>query len=153
MRSDTPKVLHDLCGRPMVLWPVAAALEAGADRVVVVGGPDRALEPVLPEGVTLAVQEAPRGTGDAVRAAADAIADGGPVVVLAGDVPLVTATLVRSLVAAHREAGAAATMATMELDDPAGYGRVVRAKDRSVERVVETKRPADATPEQLAIRE
>ena len=67
MRSSTPKVLHELCGRPMVLWPVRAALEAGAGRVVVVDSPARALERVLPEGVELAVQERPDGTGGAVR--------------------------------------------------------------------------------------
>ena len=69
MRSKTPKVLHDLCGRPMVLWPVRAALEAGAGRVVVVDSPERALEAVLPEGVELAVQERSNGTGGAVVAA------------------------------------------------------------------------------------
>ncbi len=70
MKSKTPKVLHDVCGQPMVAWPVRAAREAGAGRVVVVGGPDRVLEGRLPEGVELAVQAEPRGTGDAVRAAA-----------------------------------------------------------------------------------
>ncbi len=69
MRSQMPKVLHELCGRPMVLWPVQAALEAGAERVVVVDSPARALEAVLPEGVELAVQERPNGTGGAVVAA------------------------------------------------------------------------------------
>ena len=63
MRSKTPKVLHELCGRPMVLWPVQAALEAGAERVVVVDSPARALEGVLPEGVELAVQPQSNGTG------------------------------------------------------------------------------------------
>ena len=69
MRSKTPKVLHELCGRPMVLWPVQAALEAGAEKVVVVDSPARALEEVLPEGVELAVQPHPNGTGGAVAAA------------------------------------------------------------------------------------
>ena len=73
--------------------------------------------------------------------------------VLYGDVPLVTAEALSALREAHEESGAAATMATMELDDPSGYGRVVRASDGSVERVVETKTPGDATPEELAIRE
>ena len=57
MRSATPKVLHELCGRPMVMWPVTAALEAGASRVVVVDSPERALEGVLPGGVDVAIQE------------------------------------------------------------------------------------------------
>ncbi len=62
MRSQTPKVLHELCGRPMVLWPVHAALQAGAGKVVVVDSPDRALEEVLPAGVELAVQPQSDGT-------------------------------------------------------------------------------------------
>src|ERR1700684_1810820 len=66
MRSKTPKVLHELCGSPMLLWPVHAALEAGAEKVVVVDSPARALEGVLPEGVELAVQPQPNGTGGAV---------------------------------------------------------------------------------------
>jgi len=69
MRSQTPKVLHELCGRPMVLWPVAAALQAGAGRVIVVDSPERALQAVLPDGVELAVQPRPDGTGGAVMAA------------------------------------------------------------------------------------
>ena len=69
MRSKTPKVLHELCGRPMLLWPVHAALEAGAEKVVVVDSPARALEGVLPEGVELAVQPQSNGTGGAVVAA------------------------------------------------------------------------------------
>lgn len=153
MRSATPKVLHEICGRPMALWPVAAALEAGAGDVVLVGGPDRALEPVLPEGVSLAVQEEPFGTADAVKAASGHIDPGADVVVLAGDVPLVSAETIVALLEAHAAGGRAATMLTMELEDPSGYGRVVRAGDGTVERVVETKRPEEATPEELALRE
>ena len=152
MRSRVPKGLHDLCGRPLVAWPVAAAREAGAGRVVVVDGPDRPLEPGLPDGVELAVQSVPDGTGGAVRAAVEHLGDG-TVLVLNGDVPLVTAGALERLLAAHREAGAVATLATMTLDDPSGYGRIVRGGDGRVERIVETKRPGDATPEQLAIRE
>jgi bifunctional UDP-N-acetylglucosamine pyrophosphorylase/glucosamine-1-phosphate N-acetyltransferase len=153
MRSRVPKVLHPICGRPMALWPVHAALEAGAGRVVVVGGPDRALEPVLPEGVVLAVQERPLGTGDAVRSAAEHIDPDAPVVVLSGDVPLITAEAIRSLANAHAASGAQATMVTAILDDPTGYGRVVRNEDGSVARVVETKAAGDATTDELAIRE
>jgi bifunctional UDP-N-acetylglucosamine pyrophosphorylase/glucosamine-1-phosphate N-acetyltransferase len=160
MRSNTPKVLHELCGRPMVLWPVRAALEAGAGKVIVVDSPARALEPVLPEGVEVAVQERPDGTGGAV-AAALAHLDGalgspageGPLVVLSADVPLVSAEAIRSLAEAHERGGAAATMATTTLDDPSGYGRVVRDASGGVQRVVETKAAGDATPEQRQIRE
>ena len=153
MRSTTPKVLHDLCGWPLVRWPVEAAREAGAERIVVVGGPDRALEGHLPENVDLAVQEQARGTGDAVLAAAGLIAAGDTVVVLSGDVPLITAEAIRALAQAHAEAGVQATMATMILAEPGAYGRVVRDAEGHVVGVVETKAPGDATPEELAIRE
>jgi bifunctional UDP-N-acetylglucosamine pyrophosphorylase/glucosamine-1-phosphate N-acetyltransferase len=153
MRSRTPKVLHDLCGLPMLLWPVRAALAAGAGRVVVVDSPARALADVLPDGVELAVQPQSDGTGGAVRAAAEHLDPEAPVVVLSGDVPLVSAEAIGELVEAHAASGAAATMATAVLEDPSGYGRVVRDADGSVKRVVETKKPGDATPEELEIRE
>ena len=153
MRSATPKVLHELCGRPMVAWPVRAALEAGAERVVVVTSPDIDLVPALPDGARTAVQPVPDGTGGAVLAALPDTAPGVPVVVLSGDVPLVSPEAIERLVGAHGASEAAATMVTTELDDPSGYGRVVRDGDGHVERVVETKRDGDATPEQLRIRE
>ncbi|MGZ6695570.1 MAG: bifunctional UDP-N-acetylglucosamine diphosphorylase/glucosamine-1-phosphate N-acetyltransferase GlmU [Solirubrobacteraceae bacterium] len=152
MRSKTPKVLHELCGRPMIAWPVAAAREAGAGRVVVVDGPARMLEGHLPEGVELVVQPEPNGTGGAVQAAAGHLGDG-TVLVLNGDVPLVTAEAIRELLDAHATRGAQGTLATMTLEDPTGYGRVVRDGDGAVARVVETKAAGDATPEELAIRE
>jgi bifunctional UDP-N-acetylglucosamine pyrophosphorylase/glucosamine-1-phosphate N-acetyltransferase len=169
MRSNTPKVLHDLCGRPMVLWPVRAALAAGAGRVVVVDSPDRALQPVLPEGVDLAVQERSNGTGGAVLAAVSRLDSelnpsleprpgsefdpDAPVVVLSGDVPLVDAEAIRGLIEAHRQSGAAATMVSTILEDPSGYGRVVRDASGAVERVVETKEPGDSSPQDRQIRE
>jgi bifunctional UDP-N-acetylglucosamine pyrophosphorylase / glucosamine-1-phosphate N-acetyltransferase len=161
MRSGTPKVLHELCGRPMVLWPVHAALAAGAGRVVVVDSPARALEPVLPDGVELAVQERPDGTGGAaVAALAKLDADdaptperSSPIVVLSGDVPLLSAEAIVALVEAHDASGAAATMATTILDDPSGYGRVLRDADGAVERVVETKKQGDSTQAEREIHE
>ena len=159
MRSATPKPLHELCGQPLVMWPVRAALEARAQRVVVVDSPARALAPVLPEGVHVAVQQRSDGTGGAARAAlaelqrAGALPDAAPVVVLAGDVPLLDAATIAELVQAHQHSHAVATVATTVLAHPAGYGRVVRNADRSVERIVETKAPGDATPEELQIGE
>ena len=153
MRSATPKVLHEICGRPMVAWPVVAAMEAGAIAVVVVGSPDVDLSPALPEGTRTAIQPVPDGTGGAVLAGLPQTASGQPVVVLSGDVPLVSAEAIGQLVEAHRASGAAATMATTILDDATGYGRVVRDGVGHVERVVETKAPGDATPEELEIRE
>jgi bifunctional UDP-N-acetylglucosamine pyrophosphorylase / glucosamine-1-phosphate N-acetyltransferase len=152
MRSRVPKVLHDVCGRPMIAWSVAAALEAGAGRVVVVDGPDRPLNGALPDGVELAIQPEANGTGGAVLAAADHVGDE-TVLVLNGDVPLVTAELLRGLLDAHVTARSQATLASTELDDPSGYGRIVRRDDGSVARVVETKVVGDATPDELAIRE
>ncbi len=158
MHSRTPKVLHDLCGIPMLLWPVRAAREAGAERVIVVDSPARALEPMLPDGVQLAIQPTANGTGGAVSAAMEVL-DGSPadlqgaVVILSGDVPLVSAAAIAGLVGAHEASGAAATMASTVLEDASGYGRVVRAADGSVERVVETKRPGDASEAELQIRE
>jgi len=157
MRSSTPKVLHELCGRPMILWPVLAALEAGAGTVVVVDSPERATAAVLPDGVELAVQELPDGTGGAVRAAIETLGrrldESAPVLVLSGDVPLISAAAIVELVEAHGASGAAATMASAILEDPAGYGRVVRDGDGAVLKVVETKRQGDSTQAEREIRE
>ncbi|HEV7162435.1 MAG TPA: NTP transferase domain-containing protein, partial [Solirubrobacteraceae bacterium] len=157
MRSATPKVLHELCGRPMVLWPLSAALAAGAGKVVVVDSPRRALESILPEGVELAVQERPDGTGGAAAAAmaqlGSSVDAAAPVVVLSGDVPLVSAETIAELVEAHNASGAAATMATTVLEDPTGYGRVLRDGSGAVLRVVETKSHGDSTQAEREIRE
>jgi bifunctional UDP-N-acetylglucosamine pyrophosphorylase / glucosamine-1-phosphate N-acetyltransferase len=153
MRSTLPKLLHPLCGRPMIEWPVAAAREAGASKIVVVDSPERPLGATLDGEVAIAVQEAPRGTADAVKAAAAHIDPSAPVIVLNGDHPLISADTLRGLAEAHQREGAAATIATATLQDPSGYGRVVRAPDGTVERVVETKAPGDATEMELHIRE
>jgi bifunctional UDP-N-acetylglucosamine pyrophosphorylase/glucosamine-1-phosphate N-acetyltransferase len=156
MRSVTPKVLHPLCGRPVIAWPIAAARAAGAQQVVLVGGPDRVLESMIPADdptIVLAVQQEPRGTADAVASAAEHIDPDAPVIVVCGDVPLMTGEALRELAQTHAQHHASATMLTMILDDPTGYGRVVRGPDGAVERVVETKKPGDATPGELEIRE
>ena len=153
MRSRTPKLLHPLCGRPMIEWPVAAAREAGADTIVVVDSPERPLAGLLDGRVLIAVQERPLGTADAARSAAAHIDPDSTVIVIAGDVPLITAETLRGLAEAHAHSGAAGTIATAVLEDPRGYGRVVRAPDGTVERVVETKAAGDATEEELHIRE
>jgi bifunctional UDP-N-acetylglucosamine pyrophosphorylase/glucosamine-1-phosphate N-acetyltransferase len=128
--------------------------------VVVVDSPERALERVLPEGVELAVQERADGTGGAVAAAMSMLgstdgqaADPAAVLVLSGDVPLVSAAAIGELLEAHRESGAAATMASTILEDPSGYGRVVRDATGAVQRVVETKRQGDSTQSEREIDE
>jgi bifunctional UDP-N-acetylglucosamine pyrophosphorylase / glucosamine-1-phosphate N-acetyltransferase len=153
MRSSVQKLLHPLCGRPIISWPIAAARAAGAGRIVVVDSPERRLAAVLEDGVELVVQQRPLGTADALRAATELFGDAETVVVVLGDAPLLTVQSLRGLVTAHEHSGCAATIATVVLDDPRGYGRVVRAPDGTVERVVETKAPGDASPLEMQIRE
>ena len=153
MRSSVPKVLHEVCGRPMVAWPILAAREAGAGRVCVIVSPGADLSPALPDGVETVVQPEANGTGGALRAARGVVADSETVLVLSGDHPLISAGVIEQLVAAHNAQGAAATVLTTELDDPGTYGRVVRAPDGTFERIVEAKGPGDATAAELEIRE
>jgi bifunctional UDP-N-acetylglucosamine pyrophosphorylase / glucosamine-1-phosphate N-acetyltransferase len=153
MRSSVQKLLHPLCGRPIIDWSIAAAREAGAGRVVVVDSPERPLEPVTGDGVELAVQQEPRGTADAVKAAAGQIGPDQTVVVINGDVPLVRPETLHALIEAHGKSHSAATIVTVVLSDPSGYGRVIRAPDGTVERVVETKADGDATEHERQIRE
>jgi bifunctional UDP-N-acetylglucosamine pyrophosphorylase / glucosamine-1-phosphate N-acetyltransferase len=153
MRSQVPKVLHEICGRAMICWPVQAALEAGAGKVVVVESPTMALGGVLGDEVTLAVQPQSNGTGGAVIAAAEHIDRGAPVVILSGDVPLLSAQTIEELLQAHRRSGAGATLASTVLEDPSGYGRVVRDEHGAFERVVETKTGGDASDQELTIAE
>jgi bifunctional UDP-N-acetylglucosamine pyrophosphorylase / glucosamine-1-phosphate N-acetyltransferase len=153
MRSSLPKVLHPVCGRPMVAWPVHAAREAGAGRVVVIVGPKHDLSAALPEGTETAVQPEANGTAGAMLAAIEAIESSQEVVVLSGDHPLLGADTIAELAGTHRNEGAAATVMTVELDHPGSYGRVVRGADGSVERIVETKHPENVPADILATRE
>ena len=153
MHSSLPKVLHEVCGRPMVAWPILAAREAGAGRVCVIVSPDRDLSAALPNGTETIVQPEADGTGGALRAAADVVRDSDTIVILSGDHPLVSAQIIDELISAHREADAAATVMTTEMEDPGSYGRIVRSSDGDIERIVEAKAPGDATPEELAIKE
>jgi len=153
MRSAVPKVLHEICGRPMVAWPVLAARQAGAERICVIVSPDRDLSAALPNGTETIVQPEADGTGGALRAALDVVRASDTVLILSGDHPLVSAEIIGELAATHRDAGAAATVMTTEMDDPGSYGRIVRGPEGDIERIVEAKAPGDATPEQLAITE
>jgi bifunctional UDP-N-acetylglucosamine pyrophosphorylase/glucosamine-1-phosphate N-acetyltransferase len=153
MHSSLPKVLHPVCGRPMVAWPVLAARDAGAGRVVVIVSPDRDITPGLPEGTETVVQPDADGTGGAIRAAHDVVRDSDTVVVLSGDHPLINAEIISALLETHRAAKAGATVMTVELEDPAAYGRIVRDDAGDIERIVETKDPGGVDPEILAIGE
>ncbi|HET7445510.1 MAG TPA: bifunctional UDP-N-acetylglucosamine diphosphorylase/glucosamine-1-phosphate N-acetyltransferase GlmU [Solirubrobacterales bacterium] len=153
MRSSLPKMLHPVCGRPMVAWPILAAREAGAGRVAAIVSPGQDISAGLPGEVELVEQPEPDGTGGAIRAATALIDESETVLVLSGDVPLISTEVIAELLAAHAATDAAATMLTIELDDPGSYGRVIRGEGGAVERVAEAKADGDADPEQLAIRE
>jgi bifunctional UDP-N-acetylglucosamine pyrophosphorylase/glucosamine-1-phosphate N-acetyltransferase len=147
MRSAVPKHLHPLLGRRLVDWVIAAARAAGADPLVVVTSPDArdAFDTVV------AVQEHPLGTGDAVRAARDALGGfDGDVLVLNGDVPGLTGELLDALLETHRREDAAATVLSFEPPDVRAYGRIVRDADGHLAGIVEA---GDASNEQLALGE
>jgi bifunctional UDP-N-acetylglucosamine pyrophosphorylase/glucosamine-1-phosphate N-acetyltransferase len=148
MRSATPKHLHPLLGRRLVDWVIAAATDAGADPIVVVASRDTRGEFI---GMEVAVQERPLGTGDAVRAAREKLgAASRDVLVLSGDAPLLSAELLRDLVATHRDEQAAATVLAFEPPQAGSYGRIVRDESGRLTRIVEA---VDATPEELELRE
>jgi bifunctional UDP-N-acetylglucosamine pyrophosphorylase/glucosamine-1-phosphate N-acetyltransferase len=148
MRSDTPKHFHPILGRRMVDWVLEATRALEPAKLVVVSSPDTY---DAFEDVEVAVQAEPRGTGDALASARDAL-DGfdGDVLVVSGDTPLLTSELLERLVETHRVDGAAATVLTFEPEDPGGYGRIVRDKDGGVSEIVEA---VDASEEQLKIGE
>jgi bifunctional UDP-N-acetylglucosamine pyrophosphorylase/glucosamine-1-phosphate N-acetyltransferase len=153
MKSALPKVLHPVCGRAMIAWPVLAARAAGISRITVIVSPGSDLEDKLPDGVETVVQPESDGTGGAIRAAIDVVRDSEEVLVLSGDVPLVSTEVISSLLDDHRDSGSAATVMTAVLDDPGSYGRVVRGEGGEIEKIVEVKAAGDATPEELEIRE
>jgi bifunctional UDP-N-acetylglucosamine pyrophosphorylase/glucosamine-1-phosphate N-acetyltransferase len=148
MRSATPKHLHPLLGRRMVDWVIAAAREIGAAPIVVVASPQTRDGF---DGLDVAVQDRPLGTGDAVRAAHTKLASAsGDVLVLSGDTPLLTAQALRELLQTHRRERAAATVLSFEPPDPREYGRVVRDGNGRLARIVEA---SDAVPDELELRE
>ena len=159
MKSKKPKVAHEVLGKPLVRWVVDAAHEAGIGRIATVVGHERQqVEPLVEADTEVVVQPERRGTADAVAVCADALADfDGSLVVLSGDCPLITAATIRRLVNMREQADAAVVVLTMELENPYGYGRIVRDRVGAVERIVEQKmrtapRPpsASATPASTA---
>lgn len=161
MKSDLPKVVHEVGGRPMVCAVVDACLAAGCERIVaIVGYKQELVRSALAgygERVKFAVQEEQLGTGHAVKCAAPlfegALAGGvgaKDVFVLCGDGPLIREETLRKLLVCHRGSEAQATLATAELEDPSGYGRIVRDGLGRFEKIVEQK---VCTPEEAAIRE
>src|SRR5262245_27233977 len=148
MKSATPKHLHPLLGRRMVDWVVEAARGAGVERLVVVASPQTV---ELLDGVEVAVQEEPLGTGDAVRCARATLQDfRGDVIVLNGDVPALRPETILALVETHRVAGASGTVLSFEPAEAGAYGRIVRDGDGRLARIVEA---GDASADELALGE
>jgi bifunctional UDP-N-acetylglucosamine pyrophosphorylase/glucosamine-1-phosphate N-acetyltransferase len=148
MRSETPKHLHPLLGRRLADWVIAATSELGPEPLVVVTSPDA--QDAF-DGVTVAVQPEPHGTGDAAAAARERLHGfEGDVLVVTGDAATITSDLLASLLETHRSQGAAATVLSFEPENPGAYGRVVRDGDGSLRAIVEAR---DASPEELAVRE
>lgn len=149
MKSELVKVMHPLAGAPMVAWPVEAARQAGTSRMVLVVGhqADTIRDHFVgTAGMAFALQEEQLGTGHAVASAAAAL-DGfrGNVLILCGDVPLIRPETLQGMIDAHGTTGAALTVLTTRLENPFGYGRIIRGFDGRVIRIVEEK---DATPEE-----
>jgi bifunctional UDP-N-acetylglucosamine pyrophosphorylase/glucosamine-1-phosphate N-acetyltransferase len=153
MRSERPKHLHPLLGRRLLDWSIAPVLPLQPEPLVVVTSPSTKgeLDGTLPAGATIAVQEEPRGTGDAVAAARQAL-EGfeGDVFVLDGAAPLLTTELLEALLAEHRGHGAAVTVLSIEPDEPLPYGRILRDDSGALKAIVEEK---DASPEERAVQE
>jgi bifunctional UDP-N-acetylglucosamine pyrophosphorylase/glucosamine-1-phosphate N-acetyltransferase len=152
MKSKLYKVLHPVCGKPMVGHVLDALRATNAARtVVVVGHGAEAVQSYLGDSIQYALQAQQLGTGHAVLQAKEQLADlEGTTVVICGDTPLVKTETLQAMVALHERSGAAATLLTALFDNPTGYGRIVRGADGRVERIVEQK---DCTPEEAAIQE
>src|ERR1039458_3006645 len=161
MRSQRPKPLHHLCGRPMVLHVIDAVSQLDVDRVVVVVGHEaewviKSLTDRSPEGLEIEFveQHEQQGTGHAVSVALANFDvpdnDENNVLIVPGDAPLIRSELLASLVAAHTEGGNALTVLTTVMEDPTGYGRVVHGRDGAISRIVEE---LDASDEELSVTE
>lgn len=153
MRSDLAKVLHSLCGKPLLRYCIDVARAVGSERIVVVIGyqAERVRQICADEKTIFAEQRDQLGTGHAVLQAKDAFRDyDGNVLILCGDVPLLRASTLDAFIAFHTSHQAVVTVMTTILDNPGSYGRVVKEADGRVLRIVEAK---DATAAELTIGE
>ena len=152
MKSNLYKVLHPVCGKPMVQHVVDQVSKVGVEEtVVVVGHGAEKVQDQLGDKITYVLQEEQLGTGHAVMQAEELLKDkNGVTIVLCGDTPLITSETMEALLGYHEEQGAKATVLTAKATDPTGYGRIVRDDSGAVERIVEHK---DATQEEREITE
>ncbi|MDR2036278.1 MAG: bifunctional UDP-N-acetylglucosamine diphosphorylase/glucosamine-1-phosphate N-acetyltransferase GlmU [Coriobacteriales bacterium] len=148
MKSEKPKVAHEILGKPLLRWVIDAARQAGADEVFTVLGHGRGTTVPLAADTTIVIQDEQLGTGHALQIARSSLEAAGveTLVVLSGDTPLLRSETIRSLVDEHLRAAAAVSVLTMCLDDPTGYGRVIRNAQGAFLRIVEHK---DASDEEL----
>ncbi len=155
MKSSHPKVLHQILGRPMIAYLTDTLKSRGITDILVVVGyqAEKVMEALTEEGVRFTVQEPQQGTGHAVQVAMAAVPqDADTIMVLCGDVPLISGESIAALYRLHQASDAAVTVQTVELPDGAHYGRVVRDHDGQVKDVVQSKDAQDR-PDILAIRE
>lgn len=152
MKSKLYKVLHPVCGKPMVGHVLDAVNQVNCERkVVIVGHGAEAVRSYLGTTAEFVLQEQQLGTGHAVKQAKALLgSEEGTTVVVCGDTPLVTSDTLEALFALHEKEGAAVTILTANMDNPKGYGRVIRGANGSVERIVEQK---DCSPEEDAVQE
>jgi bifunctional UDP-N-acetylglucosamine pyrophosphorylase/glucosamine-1-phosphate N-acetyltransferase len=153
MKSDLAKVLHPVDGFPMVVYVIRAARKAGADRIILVVGHQRekVIAALEAEGVDFAVQEEQLGTAHALAQAHQTLSGySGDLLVLAGDTPLLTGRILKQVLDVQHLTGASGSVLTARLDDPGGYGRIVRTPDGMLQAIVEEK---DATAAQKKINE
>jgi len=152
MKSGLPKVLHKICGRPMISYVLDAVEEAGIKKTIVVAGHgSEMVARAVGASAAVALQSEQLGTGHALLQARNFLADfRGDILVVCGDTPRIRPATLAGLAAEHASAGAAATVLTAAVDDPFGYGRVLRDAAGQVTRIVEEK---DATPEEKRVRE
>lgn len=150
MKSETPKVLHEVCGKPLCGWVIDASKNAQAV-MLVVGHKAELVKEKIGDTVEYALQAEQKGTGHAVMQAADFIAkNDGYTVILNGDTPLVTAQTIEKAIAYHEESKNSATVITARLDNPFGYGRIIRDENGNVLKIVEQK---DASESEKAVDE
>jgi bifunctional UDP-N-acetylglucosamine pyrophosphorylase/glucosamine-1-phosphate N-acetyltransferase len=159
MKSDLPKVLHKLGGKPMVEYVVETAKNVGVEKIILVIGYKWELTQnsllYLSEGtfgnVEFVIQKEQLGTGHAVLQTKDHLSDfDGDILILCGDVPLLSSNTVKRLLEEHRTKKAKATVLTAIVEDPSGYGRIIRNKDKMVEKIVEDK---DASANEKKVKE